>query len=82
MLYFCAKVKEIFSKIICSLDFFGSFFIKKKMNITTMTITNNIEPKQNTRSVYSFYACSGFPVGMHEVNPSFSLKLKQSLIKP
>ena len=30
MLYFCAKVKEIFSKIICSLDFFGSFFYQEK----------------------------------------------------
>ena len=30
MLYFCAEVKEIFSEIVCSLDFFGSFFYQEK----------------------------------------------------
>ena len=30
MLYFCAEVKEIFSKKLCRLDFFGSFFYQEK----------------------------------------------------
>tara|TARA_B110000908_G_scaffold165641_1_gene215442 strand:- start:398 stop:514 length:117 start_codon:yes stop_codon:yes gene_type:complete len=31
VLYFCAEVKEIFSKKLCSLDFFGSFGIDTEL---------------------------------------------------
>ena len=44
MLYFCAKVKEIFSKTVCSLDFFGSFFYQEKNE------HHHHEPLQTTKN--------------------------------
>ena len=53
MLYFCAKVKEIFSKIICSLDFFGSFFYQEKNE------HNNHDPQKQHRIFFYFIQSVG-----------------------
>ena len=53
MLYFCAKVKEIFSKIICSLDFFGSFFYQEKNE------HNNHDPLKTTQNLFYFIQSVG-----------------------
>ena len=56
--YFCAEAKEIFSKIIWSLDFFGSFFYQEKNEHIILCTNIRIEPKKVTQN-YRFLQKKG-----------------------